>query len=285
MEIQQYQLDNIITALKDLKEDILGDEPISILQDKLETLEAQIYTPQMTEWLENNPYWVYADSSESIPDKELQLLLDGDFAKFQGFQMEIESSFYMDDFCPMHIDEFAKAFNFEDASNMPEWAHNIYSENLVYSFDDYWTTLLKNSRHTYVCATILNKNGDNVIIPSPDNNSKERSRLWKNLSVYLPDLKRVEYCYPDCAKLTVMGKINWYDLYVSGKKPEFVTLEKGLELVGHDSYNGAGDGSFMYKGANKKVKAEFTVDSQFTYGVQSIFMFSDYVWDNVLKIA
>ena len=236
---------------------------------------------RMLAWIEANPYEVYGDYRDTVSDEQAQMIIAGEFDKFWESWCEVEFNASDYAYWADWEQEFADEFGLEDWDSVSETIKEVCYQNRVTDCSDLLSTCLKNWRG-HVCARLLHSNGDAIEFPSPyehDDNAK-RARF---LAMFCGIHGDSEATY-DGTYLTALGRVDLKQILDDGKAHEFVTLEAGkCFTIGHEPWNGSGTcANDQYKGKRRTFRADFFVDGQRGYGVDSIFGLTGQCWQHDL---
>lgn len=244
---------------------------------------------RLSKWIEKNPYPIYAAQGDCISDDMAQMLITGDFTGFDEsmWEWEINASDYID--WSDWQEEFATEAGYDEWDSMPEWLQEFAMER---RFTDA-TDLIEGSIRAWsghVIAWPMKRNGDYIEFPAPFYHDRETLR---SLSDYMRKSCNVPYAdcqasYPD-TRLTVLGTLDLLDIYKAQRAPTHVTIDKHDSTIGHEPWNGAGEGyhdSYFRSDKPRKYRAKFYVDGMNPgYGVDSIFGLSGSCWRNELNVS
>lgn len=217
-------------------------------------------------YCEDNQYEVYANRCEVFSNKQLQLLLDGDFEKFDDEVVHIENSLYdyvdwdwwNEGLCAhLKVDE------------LTEKMLEIAQDHRGVDTSGYIETLLQNSSHqTYVAGYLTKASGGNIWGDGDD-----RDYLLKTFG-----FDQTETCN---GYLCALGKLDFKDIYNKQQAPTHIEISRYDNLIFHQPSSGSGSSEFEIYARDERrwvFKCDFYVDGRFGYGVQETFGFSPEMW-------
>jgi len=244
---------------------------------------------RLSAWIEANPYKIYADYRDTISDEQAQMLVSGEFQEFDEsmWEWEINTTDFID--WAEWESEFAQEAGYDEFDSMPQLLQDMAQE---YRFTDCAHLIDGAIRNWsgHVIAWPIKRNGDYIEFPAPFYHDKETLRR-------LSDYMRKSCCmapsdcqasYPD-TRLTVLGTLDLLAIYKAQKAPKFITIDKHDYTLGHEPWNGAGEGyydSYFRSDKPRKYRAKFYIDGKNPgYGVDSIFGLTGSCWGNELNAA
>lgn len=243
---------------------------------------------RLASWIASNPYKIYADYRDCISDEQAQMLISGEFESFDSemWEWEINASDYIE--WAEWESEFASEAGYDEWDAMPQWLQDFAQESRWTDCSDLIESGIRQwSGH--VIAWPMKRSGEYIKFPCPWYNDKETNKRLADYMRKACGMKRgdIQASYSD-TRLTVLGTLDLLAIYKAQRKPEFVTIDKHDVTLGHEPWNGAGEGYFdSYFRAEKarKYRAKFYVDGKNPgYGVDSIFGLSGSCWRNELTV-
>lgn len=244
---------------------------------------------RLNAWIVANPYKIYADYRDCISDDMAQMLVAGEFQEFDEsiFEWELNASDYVE--WNEWESEFASEAGYDEFENMPEWLQeHAQSERFIDCTDLIESSISQWSGH--VIAWPIKRNGEYIEFPAPFYHDKE---TIKKLAGYMRkycgmSANDIQASYPD-TRLTVLGTLDLLAIYKAQRAPTHLTIDKHDCTLGHEPWNGAGEGycdSYFRSDKPRKYRAKFYVDGKNPgYGVDSIFGLSGSCWSNTLDIG
>lgn len=241
---------------------------------------------RMKVWLEKNPYEIYGDYNDSLTVEQAQMLLQGDIDSFHDSINEWFDDFYhYIDFSEIQ-DEFIKEFA-EDMGVDPDADFNdldfVYQEvfdcHKRVNNSDFLDTCLRQTNYNVVAIPVKQSGNQ---IQFPHHNNEDSANRYHNK--YLKDNLGVEngwdaetYYFYDVLK--VCGRVDWQHIYKNGP-PSHITVSKENKpnCLTHNDWNGSGGTGYVDITKSKKFRASFIIDNDKSYGVDSVFGFSDSFW-------
>lgn len=239
---------------------------------------------RMHTWIEANPLRIYADYRDTVSDDQAAMLLKGDFTGFDESWFEVEISYSDATYWDEWEAEFASEFGYDSWDEMPTRIQDLARDHRYIDTSDVLRCSLRNwSGH--ICARLIKRNGDYIEFPHHYNCSAENKSMQGYLKRHCGiDGWKGEATYPS-TWLTVLGRIDLWELYQAQKLPTQVYLTKDCFTIGHEPCNGSGTcGDDQYKGKSRWMNALFFVDGTRGYGVDSIFGLTGKCWSNDLKV-
>jgi hypothetical protein len=242
---------------------------------------------RLSKWIEANPYKIYADYRDCISDDQAQMLIAGEFQAFD------ESMWEWENHCSEFVEwsdwesEFASEAGHDEWDVMPEWLQEWALDLRFTDCSDLIETSIRQwSGH--VIAWPIKRNGEYILFPCQWYQDKVENKKRRNYMRQTCGFKlNCEASYDD-TRLTVLGTLDLLAIYKAQKAPTYVTIDKHDFTLGHEPWNGAGEGyydSYYHSDKPRRYKAKFYVDgSNPGYGVDSIFGLTGSCWRNELTI-
>ncbi|MBO6814548.1 MAG: hypothetical protein JJ891_06795 [Rhizobiaceae bacterium] len=241
---------------------------------------------RMMQYLNDNPYVVYGDYRDVLPDRLAELIIAGEFDTFreEWWEIELETYDYID--WSFWESEFADAFGYENFEQVPERIKDILFDSRWVDFSGLLRTCLRNWRGN-VCARPVKRSGEYIEFPcgwDPQPNAGYLARYLKD-HCGIDDPWQNEAGYQD-TYLTVLGTLDLEEILESGKKPTHIIISSDDFTLGACTWNGSGTcANDQYKGRTRKIAAEIFIDGTRGYGVQETYGLVGPCWANEIKVA
>jgi len=236
---------------------------------------------KMYEWLEDNPYVFYAAYDDKLPQKHVDLIVDGEMEAFREawWEITIDMQSYAD---TSHIEaSFASEFELNSSrDDWPETIQGIYEDGLQYDTSGYLRTCLSNTR-TRIAAKPVKQSGENILFPHWHNSQAHNRYLNRYNKKYLGiESSHEAEVYYSFDALTVIGSIDLAQWLEQGRKPDFVRFGPDDFILSHNFFNGSGGVGDIIVTKERKMRAEFRNDETDSYGVQAVFGLVGECWEN-----
>lgn len=243
---------------------------------------------------EANPYKVYADYQDRLPDSMIENLLAGEIEQFEEscweYELQMQDSIRSFD----NLDEYytaackALGLTLEQGTPEAEEAREAFDESFIFDFSDYWRDCAGHSK-ARVTVTPLN----------PANNEPFYAVHWQqgfaeNLSgaralrkaLGITGYKKIESIYA-AEVLRICGVVDLVAVYDSGKGLNQITISPSdsNNALFHDAFNGSGNLGPVVITKTATLDCTVRLDSAIRYGVDSVYGFTNKFWDHDLTLS
>lgn len=252
----------------------------------------------ISEWLQNNPYKVYACSyDDQLPREVVQALLEGSEDALSDFEFEI-----IDNAAPYVDWDEIRADLIREAKLGPAITESDEFEELFESerWIDASEFLSDAARHTHLHivatphldipgASLFEEDQSEALFLFPhgylsdEENARRAKQLLDVLGIENPD--EAETCY-EFDTLKVIGTLSVPDLIEHGP-PTHITIgpEDVDQLFTHNRVNGSGGLGTVRPTKTVTLPAQFRVDDGDRYGVDSVYGLTGQMWRYGLRVS
>lgn len=251
----------------------------------------------VVEWCGKNEFTVYADYRDELPHKWANKILA---AKTESELDEVFMDLFneVDEWLMDYRDEtethqfkvMLEELGYELESGEEEELFEYFRDYFIFYTSDYVKSLLSSCRANIVATPLYN--GEYLEAPcAHDYDEEYNQELGNTLKEVLGftdeeiQLLSLEATYGSCF-LRVCGRIDFSEIYRTCKPVTHITFGAGSTILFHNSYNGSGA---CWEPKIKKdsitLPAEFRVDNDWKYGVDSVYGMCGSFWKDELKVG
>jgi hypothetical protein len=266
---------------------------ISNEENNQKTLSEKELHTLIVEWCNENPYTLYADYRDQLPQDLIAPLLQAktieELQEAQcNLECEVSDCFFDYQYTVEHenFETMQKELSLTfDSEEEKEAAFEVFRENFQFCTDDYIKTCARNTRLNVVAVPLLN--GEAIESPQADYSDTDLPEFKATIAPLFgfsdadcDDLANEQY-----GLMKICGQINIEALLAADAKPlTHITITPLDSYVFHNGSDGSG--SCFEPKITKEVTLPCTlhIDSENRYGVQAVYGFTNAFWNNDLNV-